>query len=884
MGRDDEIARVRTLAHRAATGYGSTILIEGEPGIGKSALLAVAAAEARRLGARVLRGRGVPVEEPPPFGVVRSWLDAELPADGDFALIELILGRLESWCAVGPLVVLVDDLQWADTSSLLLLGRLGRAVGQLPVLLVAAYQPTQQNARLDVLVRSLRGQGAVPMRLDPLTEDDLAELVRLLLGVPPGPGLRELLAQAGGNALYTTEVLGALARTGRLQVADGVATLRRGAASGTVQAALLDLVQRRLEPLSADTRDLLRAAAVLGPGFDLTELAAVLDRPVISLWQPVSEAVTTGLLVDAGDQLVFRHELVRQVLAGGLPATAADALRLRAGRALASAGARVERVARHLTAVTGLAPDLVDWLARAAEALVVRAPELAMPLLERTLAQRSAEAPAVLRLQYARALLWAGRPVEARRAAQAALRVPGTPPVALHWLLAQAYLQSGRAGSARTVAERVLASARCGDEEAARFRALLALCLLLSGRADAADASAGTALAGADGYVSAYALTVRAGVQLVRQRPQAALHLADRALTALGSDPVQPDRPFPPHLVRGFCLLELDRFAEAEAAFTEGRRRLGRTFRTWHHMALARLRYLQGRWNDALAEIRAGLDVTDCPGLAGGLRSQAALIAVHRGEVDAGSPHTPDPHPYWGWLRLAARALRCERDGDPERALLALLDAAGRGLPGSCLAADLARLAASTGQRSRARGLADGYDRVAAEHPGPHVRATALLCRGVAEADAALLLAAAQEFGEAGRPLYEGYAYEEAAALLAATGSRVRARSALDSAVRCYDRLGAAWDLDRAQARLREAGVRHRHIRQRPKTGWESLTQTERRILGLVAAGRSNPDIAAELYLSRRTVRNHVSHILAKLGLSSRVELAVSAYENGAVG
>jgi DNA-binding CsgD family transcriptional regulator len=198
----------------------------------------------------------------------------------------------------------------------------------------------------------------------------------------------------------------------------------------------------------------------------------------------------------------------------------------------------------------------------------------------------------------------------------------------------------------------------------------------------------------------------------------------------------------------------------------------------------------------------------------------------------------------------------------------------------TCLAADVARLAGSTGERSRAGTTADALGRFATQHAGPHVRAAAELCRGVAEADPALLLTAAETYGEAGRPLYQGYAYEEAADVLAAAGSVAPARAALDSAIGCYERLGAAWDLDRAQARLRGAGIRYRHVRPRPKSGWEALTETERRIAALVVEGRSNPTIAAELYLSRRTVRNHVSHILAKLGLNSRVELAVSAYAN----
>jgi DNA-binding CsgD family transcriptional regulator/tetratricopeptide (TPR) repeat protein len=919
VGRVDEMALVRELARRAATGHGATVLVEGEPGIGKSMLLAAAAAEGRRLGARVLRGAGTPQPSPPPFAAIRPWLETEPPiqpaetgsaaAVPDLLITELVLDRLQAWCGTGPLVVLVDDLQWADPSSLLLLGRLGRSVSQLPLLLVAAYQPAPRDPRLDVLLRSLLGRGAVSITLAPLAGEDLAALVQSLLGAPPSDRLRRLLARAGGNPLYATEVLGALARTGRIQVVDGVATLRGGtpaAMSGT----LLDLIRGRLTAMSPAALDLLRTAAVLSPGFDLTELAAVLGAPVISLWQPVSEAVAAGLLVDAGDELVFRHDLIRQALSDDLPAAEAEELRLRAGRALAAAGARVEQVARHLTAASGLTPDLVEWLTRSAEALIVRAPELAAPLIERALTQRPGEAPEILRLQYARALLWSGRPAEAQRAVQAALSaepagdllsaepagdllsaeptgtaLPAAPSsTALHWLLAQAYLQNGRVGRARSVAERVLAGDRCGEDEAAGFHGLVAQCLLLSGRFEAADQAAVRALTGADDYGTACALTVRSAVRLLRQHPAEALDLADRALTALGSGQVQPDRPFAPHLVRGFGLLELGRFSEADAAFAEGRTHDGRGSRallTWHRMGGALVRYLDGRWDDALAEIRSGLDAADGVGVTEALHSLGALIALHRGDREsyAAVRDHRDPNPYWGWLRLSAQALHAEHDGDPEKGLLTLLDAWERGWLGSSLAAELARLAACTGRLSQAAAAADVFDRVAAHHPGPQIRATALLCRGVAEADPALLLRAGQAFGTAGRPLYEGYAYEEAAGLLAAVGPPARARAALDSAVGCYARLGATWDIDRAQARLRVAGVRQRNVRQRPKSGWEALTETERKVLALVVAGRSNPDIAAELYLSRRTVRNHVSHILAKVGLSSRVELAVSAYE-----
>ena len=107
-------------------------------------------------------------------------------------------------------------------------------------------------------------------------------------------------------------------------------------------------------------------------------------------------------------------------------------------------------------------------------------------------------------------------------------------------------------------------------------------------------------------------------------------------------------------------------------------------------------------------------------------------------------------------------------------------------------------------------------------------------------------------------------------------GDVVGARAALTSAIRVYLELGANWDVRRADARLRPLGVRRgpRSVRRRPTSGWESLTPTESRVAALVAEGRSNPDIAAEMLLSRRTVQTHVSNILTKLGLGSRIEVA----------
>src|SRR5262249_12521084 len=197
--------------------------------------------------------------------------------------------------------------------------------------------------------------------------------------------------------------------------------------------------------------------------------------------------------------------------------------------------------------------------------------------------------------------------------------------------------------------------------------------------------------------------------------------------------------------------------------------------------------YLDGQWDDALAEVEAGLNTIDCLGVAGAPRRQSALIAMHRGGGDrpdaggfgqrAGGPAGP-PRAFFA---PAAPGLKWERDGEADRALEALLDAWERDRWATCLAPDLARLAGITGQRSRLRRVADILDRFAGHHGAAHIRGTAALCRGVATSDPTLLQTAAAAFREAGRPLYEGHAYENAAAVLAETGHAAEARAALDA-------------------------------------------------------------------------------------------------------
>jgi DNA-binding CsgD family transcriptional regulator len=145
------------------------------------------------------------------------------------------------------------------------------------------------------------------------------------------------------------------------------------------------------------------------------------------------------------------------------------------------------------------------------------------------------------------------------------------------------------------------------------------------------------------------------------------------------------------------------------------------------------------------------------------------------------------------------------------------------------------------------------------------------------------VLAAVAYYESAGRPLERAQALEDAAMLLAGRGDLPAARRAFSEAVAIYQGLGADWDIRRAAARLNRYGIRPSSRHRRPATGWHALTPTETKIAHLIARGQSNPDIAAELLMSRNTVQTHVSHILAKLGARSRIEIVREAIEHPAM-
>jgi ATP/maltotriose-dependent transcriptional regulator MalT len=185
------------------------------------------------------------------------------------------------------------------------------------------------------------------------------------------------------------------------------------------------------------------------------------------------------------------------------------------------------------------------------------------------------------------------------------------------------------------------------------------------------------------------------------------------------------------------------------------------------------------------------------------------------------------------------------------------------------------RLALDVGDRETARRVLDEVEAGARAEPLARRSAAARFCRAQFENDEQELSKIAELYKTHGWPLHAGAALEEAAVRAAQTGDIAHARATLTKAVRTYTTLGAEWDIRRAENRLRTLGVRRgpRSTRTRQTTGWAALTTSELKIAKLVGHGWSNPDIATELSLSRRTVQTHVSNILGKLQLHSRLDV-----------
>ena len=968
-GRADELALLDGYLKDLAEGGGNAVLIEGEPGIGKTALVRTAIAGLAPDRYQVFWGAGdelgqvlpllpfldaLRVREPSINArrntivrLLRGEIAADRGADVPATLAEQLLALVQEESAVRPVVLVIDDLQWADLASVAFWGRLARTVHQFPLLLIGAARPVPHRDDLLALRRFAGDDGRI--QLTGLAESAVADLVAVLVGGRPDGSLLRLAEGAAGNPLYLTELVAALVRSGGITITSwGTAQLTADSGSPSLTGAIAD----RLSFVAGPVREVLRLAALLGVDFEIRDLATVLGRTVLDLLPAIDEARVAGVLTESGNTLGFRHPLIRTALYDEMPAVVRAAWHRDAARALADAGAPPDRVARQLlraisqpTSIVGK-PDalarveagsgkgvdmeassstrtpaiqierppvgpgasfstgpidewILDWLSTSADSLVSQAPGVAAELL--ALAVDGIPAGSVrhrwLASRLADALYRTGDLLAAEQVATQALEHTADPDllVDLHWTLAQCRMLAGHFAESIATVEQALSTPGLSTKHRARLLVLAARTRLYSGDRQAAREEAESARTAAtevaDTWAVGWALHVLACVAAGEGDMLGGLFLYDQALAVAETDQALADLGLLLQVNKAVVLFNLDRCDEALATAERARQRAdqaGTAIRVAQaHNVLCQVLYEMGRWDPALTEMAGSYAELNGPFEACRVLAITAVICFHRGEVAEARRHLEAAARYDEKLghrlvgRLAlARSLEREYVGALPDALAALT----LGLePGAedieefeGLFADAVRLAIRTGDMATANSLAQQATTLAEGSEIPHREANALYCRGLLEHDAGQLLAAARRYEDASRPLLVAKAYEAAAVEFVRMDDRGQARDAFIYAIEEYTSLGAAADVARLRAAFRAHGI-HRgpHSRhRRAVSGWDSLTDTEVKVAGLVAKGLSNREIADNLMLSRRTVSTHVSHILKKLGVASRTDIA----------
>jgi len=937
VGREAELRLLGGLVEQVREGMGGAIWVQGDPGIGKSALLATALGGTDRDGFMVFSGAAseqspifplqvlleilgvsfatLEAPEPDPVSQCRAEIAALLYATRAEALTppgtiavaaERLVALVHRLCALSPVVLLVDDVQWADQASLGVLVRLARTLRQLPLLLVTAARPVPARTEVTALRQALTDAGCLTIELGPVSDSEAAKITQQLIGGRPGPALARQLTMAGGNPLYLRELVDALVRESRLRLKAETADLL--GAPADLPATLPSAIGLRLGFLSEPAISALRVAAVLGSSFSVTDLSTVSGKRASDLTDVVVEAVKAGVLADSGPgMLAFRHELIHHTLYQGMPGSLRAAMHRQAAEHLARAGARVEQVAVQLLAnPADGAPWMIDWLAGAAPMLSQRAPQVSADLLARAKDSLAAQDPRREHLdaELAAANLMLGDNEQVVRVARPMLTFARDPALAGHtaWTLAYALPRLGRLAEAIEVTDQALARADLPALWSARLRARRAMSLFAVGRyqdarSEAERAEAEGNLAG-DRLAQGYALYTIGLLEIYQRRNViAGKEATERALALFADDPEATDLVLllMANLGGGLSGLGLPDAADQVFAGVAALADRGTEPRQAHVRVLSAVYAVyRGRWDDALAEVetaeRLPLDAAYrrfLPGVVAQVAvhrdDQAAVAASLRGVEDVELGDT-EVRLLIEFL-LVAWALAAERDAQPAVALTRLMDIfdpdgtrefSRLGVISSQWLPDVVRLALATGQSAIAEAAARACARESARQDRPTPKAAAQQCQGLLDGDPQAVQTAAAQFHSIGYPLFSAQALENAAMLHAKQGDVTAARTAYVQAIDIYRELGAEWDIVRADTRLRQYNIRRgtRGIRHRPATGWEALTSTEQKVARLVAEGLSNPDIAGQLFLSRNTVQTHVSHILTKFNARSRVEIA----------
>ena len=433
-GRVEEVAAVERAWAAAAAGRGGLVLLAGEPGIGKTRLASRQAFAVHAAGGTVLygavdEGLGVPYQpwiealghylDHAPDGLIERYvaeagadlarllpdlgrrvpyLPALVASDGEterYLLLQAITRFLRAAAEHNPVLLVLDDLHWADKPTLLLLRHLHRELADAPVLFVGTFRDSELNvapALADALASLRREERVERIELEGLVADDIVDLLEAISrqeATPAAVELARLLQRdTNGNPLFVAEVLRDLLEQGHLAPGDdGVWALTTPIEQLPAPASVRDVVAQRVERLGPEAQRLLTTAAVVGRDFELDLLGALLDQPPDDLLEVIEEAMAASLLTETGSRsggFRFIHAVIAQALVDSLSGTRRVQLHRRIAATIEELhgpdlGDRVATVARHLLAAEEDPAKTIDYVRRAgSQALAALAPDEAL--------------------------------------------------------------------------------------------------------------------------------------------------------------------------------------------------------------------------------------------------------------------------------------------------------------------------------------------------------------------------------------------------------------------------------------------------------------------------------------------------------------------------
>ena len=916
--RQPQVDVLRGQLNALGAGRGSVVLVTGPAGSGKTTLLAEAASLAADGGIVVFCGGGDPAARAVPLGAILDALvstddppvdparlhELSQSPDQRFWLLRELQEALEKAARRAPLLVVVDDLQWADAATASALVTLSRRLATHRISWLLALRRGELADAAQDAVDRLEAAGASEIRLGPLDETAVAQVARDMLGGVPDRALREVLSRADGQPFLLTELLRGL-RTENLVTVDG--STAKLAAGARLPRRLVDSVAGQLARLTVPARDAVEMASVLGHSFSLEELAGLLGRPPLDLRSEIREAIAAGLLTEEGDRLGFRHDLVREAVDASLPKAVRRSMRRTAVEVKLQHGASAADVAC-------LVMDIAEpgdvasasLLRRAAAQIGQRSPAVAVPLSRRALDLMPHGGPgrgeAVV--QAIDLLVQAGRAAEAAKLLTASESDLADPVAEAQARLGIGMLMAQYAPAA--VAEQCQAALRLPDVPPAlrvQLLSLLACGLDISGEAGAAAGPVAAAIAEATASGDPAA-------EIVTFVPRALLAFAQgdwRGAVGLASESARRQheskelRMWLPETWKSLLLISELRLEEAQAIIEAGTREaenVSRNIRVWS-MLRCRARLAAGQLADARAEAEAILDMSDeiGDGSFGYLNHIASYvlgdIALRTGDAAALQTARRDAATLYGAVSGCATTKRLgawltvRLEGGPIGP--DLLDVLAPGYVhacspfGHCDAVELVRLLLAAGQRPDAASVAARLENGADANPSfPGLRAAALHARALLDNDPERALAAVQAYRGDPRSLVRAAAFEDAGRLLAER-AKDDAVGYLDEALRLQSAAGAERDAARVRRLLRDSGAQRAGGRPDPAAAhWPELTPSELAVVRLVSQGATDREVAQRLYISAHTVNSHLRHVFAKLGIRSRVELARRAGERQA--